>query len=239
VGTNLVNDYVDFKKGADTPDRLGPVRVTQSGLIAPPTVLGAAFVFFGLATLAGVYLVNVAGWPVVAMGVASLLAGYGYTGGPFPLAYHGLGDVFVFVFFGLVAVNGTYFVQAHQLSTASWLGGITVGALGTTLIVVNNLRDIPTDVLVGKRTLAVRLGVTGSRVEYTLLLCVALATPLAMVALGTAPSTVMACALAIPLMVPPLRQVWTGEGKALNPALGGSARVQLVFGVLFCLGLLV
>jgi len=239
VGTNLVNDFYDFKKGADTDERLGPTRVTQSGLIAPPLVLKAALAFYALAVIIGAYLISVGGWPVLCIGVASVLAGYAYTGGPFPLAYHGLGDVFVFIFFGLVAVCGTYWVQALQLSNAAWLGGVTVGALGTTLIVVNNLRDIPTDVKAGKRTLAVRLGVTGTRAEYVLLVLIALGTPLLMVMTQLARPSVLLCWLTIPLMVPPLKLVLTADGKALNAALGGSARVQLIFGVLLAIGLVV
>ncbi len=141
IGTNLTNDYYDFKKGADTEERLGPQRVTQSGLIAPGTVLASALTFFGLAVATGIYLVVVGGWPIVAIGLASVLAGYAYTGGPFPLAYHGLGDVFVFIFFGLVAVPGTFYVQALTVGPAAWWAAIPVGAIGTALLVVNNLRD--------------------------------------------------------------------------------------------------
>jgi len=238
VGTNLINDYYDFKKGADTAERLGPIRVTQSGLIAPRTVLAAAVLMFGMATLVGLYLFATAGWPVIIIGLASLAAGYAYTGGPYPLAYHGLGDAFVFIFFGLVAVCGTCFVQAGDVSTLAWLGGVTVGALGTTLIVVNNLRDIPTDVKAGKRTMAVRLGVGGTRVEFVILLMVALATPLGMTLAGVAPATVLLCWLAVPLMVPPLKLVFSSSGAQLNAALAGCARVQLVFGLLFSTGLL-
>src|SRR6218665_1161917 len=226
VGTNLTNDYFDFKKGADTAERLGPKRVTQSGLISPETVLASALACFGLAVLTGIYLVVVGGWPIVAIGVASVLAGYAYTGGPFPLAYHGLGDVFVFIFFGLVAV-----------SPAAWGAAIPVGAIGTALLVVNNLRDASTDVKAGKRTLVVRLGTAAGKAEYVLLLALAFATPLAMWALGLASAWVLLALLSAPLAVPLLRQVLGQQGAALNPALGGTARLQLVFGVLFSVGL--
>src|SRR6218665_2329920 len=237
VGTNLTNDYFDFKKGADTAERLGPKRVTQSGLISPETVLASALACFGLAVLTGIYLVVVGGWPIVAIGVASVLAGYAYTGGPFPLAYHGLGDVFVFIFFGLVAVPGTFYVQALTVSPAAWGAAIPVGAIGTALLVVNNLRDASTDVKAGKRTLVVRLGTAAGKAEYVLLLALAFATPLAMWALGLASAWVLLALLSAPLAVPLLRQVLGQQGAALNPALGGTARLQLVFGVLFSVGL--
>lgn len=237
VGTNLTNDYYDFKKGADTEERLGPVRVTQSGLISPGMVLASAVGCFGLAVVTGIYLVVVGGWPIVAIGLASVAAGYAYTGGPFPLAYHGLGDVFVFVFFGLVAVTGTYYVQALEVGAAAWWAAIPVGALGTALLVVNNLRDASTDVKAGKRTLVVRLGTGAGKAEYVLLLVASYATPLAMWGLGLASPWVLLALLSAPLAVPPLRLVLGEQGAALNPALGGTARLQLVFGLLFSLGL--
>ncbi|QRO01932.1 1,4-dihydroxy-2-naphthoate polyprenyltransferase [Archangium violaceum] len=238
IGTNLTNDYYDFKKGADTEERLGPKRVTQSGLIAPGTVLASALLCFGLAVVTGIYLVVVGGWPIVAIGLASVLAGYAYTGGPFPLAYNGLGDVFVFVFFGLVAVPGTFYVQALAVSPAAWWAAIPVGAIGTALLVVNNLRDETTDTKAGKRTLVVRLGSTAGKTEYVVLLIAAYATPLAMWGLGLASPWVLLALLSAPVAVAPLKLVLGAKGAALNPALGGTARVQLVFGVLFSVGLL-
>ncbi|MCK8499546.1 MULTISPECIES: 1,4-dihydroxy-2-naphthoate polyprenyltransferase [Myxococcus] len=237
VGTNFINDYYDFKKGADTHERLGPVRVTQSGLIAPGTVLMGAAVCFIAATAVGAYLVAVGGWPIVAIGLASLLCGYAYTGGPFPLGYNGLGDLFVFIFFGLVAVTGTFYVQAGTVHPAAWWAAIPVGASGTMLIVVNNLRDVTTDVKAGKRTLAVRWGTTAGKAEYVLLLAASFATPGVMYALGYAAPWVFLSFLSLPLAVPPLQRVMREQGAALNPALGGTARFQLIFGVLFGLGL--
>ncbi|WNG36586.1 1,4-dihydroxy-2-naphthoate polyprenyltransferase [Archangium violaceum] len=238
IGTNLTNDYYDFKKGADTAERLGPKRVTQSGLIAPGTVLASALLCFGLAVVTGIYLVVVGGWPIVAIGLASVLAGYAYTGGPFPLGYNGLGDVFVFIFFGLVAVPGTFYVQALTVGPAAWWAAIPVGAIGTALLVVNNLRDASTDVKAGKRTLVVRFGTTMGKAEYVLLLVAAFATPLVMWGLGLASPWVLLALLSVPVAVPPLKLVLEAEGAALNPALGGTARLQLVFGVLFSAGLL-
>ncbi|MCP3141982.1 1,4-dihydroxy-2-naphthoate polyprenyltransferase [Pyxidicoccus xibeiensis] len=237
IGTNFINDYYDFKKGADTHERLGPVRVTQSGLIAPSTVLAGAAVCFALATAVGLYLVMVGGWPIVAIGVASLVCGFAYTGGPFPLGYHGLGDLFVFLFFGLVAVMGTYYVQAGTVDPAAVWAAVPVGASGTMLIVVNNLRDATTDVKAGKRTLVVRFGTGMGKAEYVLLLAVSYATPFAMYALGLASPWVFLALLSLPLSLAPLRLVLKAQGAALNPALGGTARLQLFYGVLFAVGL--
>lgn len=238
IGTNLTNDYYDFKKGADTHERLGPVRVTQSGLIAPSTVLMGAALSFGLAILSGIYLVTVGGWPIVVVGLLSVLCGYAYTGGPFPLGYRGLGDVFVFVFFGLVAVMGTFYVQAGTVNAASALAALPVGALGTALLGVNNLRDATTDVKAGKRTLVVRFGATAGKVQYVLLVALAFATPVVMVLAGKAGVGALLALLSFPLAIGPLRDVLGKEGAALNPTLGSTARLQLVFGLLFSLGLL-
>ncbi|MFZ5467899.1 MAG: 1,4-dihydroxy-2-naphthoate polyprenyltransferase [Myxococcota bacterium] len=237
VGTNLANDYYDFVRGADTGERLGPPRVTQQGLLAPPRVLAAALGAFAAATLVGVYLVIVAGWPIVVVGLVSILAGYAYTGGPFPLGYHGLGDLFVFIFFGVVAVAGSYYVQALALHPAVWFAAMPVGALGTVLLVVNNLRDVRTDARAGKRTLVVLLGVPAARSEYVFLLVAAFATPVAMWALGVARPWVLLPLTCLPLVFRPLRCVLTREGAALNEALRDTARLGLVFGLLFAVGL--
>ncbi len=237
IGTNLTNDYYDWKKGADTRERLGPVRVTQAGLIAPRAVLTAAIASFGLAFAVGMYLVALAGWPIFVVGVLSLLFGYAYTGGPFPLAYNGLGDVFVFVFFGLVAVGGTFFVQALSLPAIALAAGIPVGALAVALLVVNNLRDVDTDAPVGKRTLVVRFGTSAGKAEYVLALAVAFKTPVAFFVLGEASAVVMLPWLCAPLAVPPLKRVFTQTGEPLNVALAGTARLLLVFGLLFAAGL--
>lgn len=237
IGTNLTNDYYDFRKGADTHERLGPVRVTQSGLIAPQTVLAGAALSFGLAVLSGTYLVAVGGWPIVAIGLLSVLCGFAYTGGPYPLGYHGLGDVFVFVFFGLVAVMGTYYVQAGTVSLGAALVSVPVGALGTALLVVNNLRDASTDIKAGKRTLIVRLGARAGKAEYLALLVASFSVPAVLLALGAASRWVLLPLLSLPLAVGPLRDVLRKEGAALNPTLGSTARLQLVFGLLFSLGL--
>ncbi|CAM3276931.1 1,4-dihydroxy-2-naphthoate polyprenyltransferase [Corallococcus sp. ZKHCc1 1396] len=237
IGTNFINDYYDFKKGADTEERLGPKRVTQSGLIAPATVLMGGLTCFALATLVGVYLVAVGGWPIVAIGVMSLLCGYAYTGGPYPLGYHGLGDLFVLIFFGIVAVTGTYYVQAGTVGPAAWWASLPVGAIGTCLIVVNNQRDASTDVKAGKRTVVVRFGAGFGRAEYVLLLLASYATPFVLFAKGLTSGWVFLPLLSLPLVVTPLRLMLKSEGAALNPALGATAKLQLVFGLLFALGL--
>jgi len=237
VGTNLSNDYYDFRKGADTAERLGPVRVTQAGLVAPRTVLAAALLCFGGATLVGLYLVTAGGWPVVAIGLASILAGWAYTGGPAPLGYLGLGEVFVLLFFGFVAVSGTVWVQALRLPAGTWLSALSVGCTGTLLIVVNNLRDRDTDRRAGKLTLAARFGAGFARAEYVGLLAVALLAPVAAWGLGRSGPQVLLSLLAVPLAIPPLRLVLGAQGAALNQALAGSARLQLVHGLLLAAGL--
>jgi 1,4-dihydroxy-2-naphthoate octaprenyltransferase len=236
VGTNLTNDYYDFVKGADHEGRLGPQRVTQSGLIAPRVVLGAALLCFALAAVCGVHLIQVGGWPILAVGVCSLACGYLYTGGPYPLAYHGLGDPFVFVFFGPVAVVGTYWVQAHTVDLVPVLASVPVGLLASALLVVNNLRDIPTDEKAGKRTLAVKLGDRFTRFQYAGLLVISFAWPvLVAVAAGSPAPLVMW--LALPLALAPWKTVRRSTGAALNAALAQTARLHAVSGVLLAVAL--
>jgi 1,4-dihydroxy-2-naphthoate polyprenyltransferase len=237
IGTNLTNDYYDFRKGADTHERVGPTRVTQSGLITPQSVLAAGAGCFALAVLVGVSLVARGGWPFVVIGLASVLAGWAYTGGPYPLGYHGLGDLFVMVFFGLVAVPGTFYAQALQLVPAVWPAAVAVGATGTMILVVNNLRDMETDARAGKHTLVVRFGRGFGRAEYVGLLLLALAMPVLMLAAGWARWPVLLALLAAPLVWPPLSRVLRTTGAALNPALGTTARFQAAFGLLLALGL--
>lgn len=239
IGTNLANDYHDFVRGSDTEERVGPTRVTQAGILAPKTVLRGTVVVFGLAVLVGGYLVWVGGWPILVVGLASIAAGVAYTAGPFPLGYHGLGDPFVLVFFGPVAVGGTYWVQGLELPAELILPGLAMGALVTNILVANNLRDLDSDARVGKRTLAVRLGRSGTRFEYALLLMLALATPLlGIVAFGWTAWSLLALATLIPAFGP-LRTVFVQDDpQKLRPALGGTARVALVYGVLLGVGIM-
>lgn len=238
IGTNLANDYYDFVRGADTPGRVGPLRVTQGGLIPPETVRRATWLVLGLALVPGAYLVWVGGWPVLAIGLASLACAVLYTGGPHPLAYHGLGDLFVFVFFGLLAVGGTYWVQALAWPADAALAGAGVGALSTAILVVNNLRDIDTDARAGKRTLAVRIGPAATRAEYALLLLVAAVVPLVGVAALEWPGAALATLLVVPLAAAPLGVVMgSSDPRELVAALGATARLVALYGALLAVGL--
>ncbi|WP_298814366.1 1,4-dihydroxy-2-naphthoate polyprenyltransferase [Chloroflexus sp.] len=238
IGTNLANDYFDARKGADTSERLGPPRVTQSGLLPAKTVLTGALVSFGLAALCGVYLIVVAGWPILVIGLISIAAGILYTAGPFPLGYNGLGDLFTFVFFGLVAVIGTDYAHTGQWRWVALWAALPVAMLVTAILVVNNLRDAPTDRKAGKRTLAVIFGERFARSEYAALLIGAFVLlPLAWMWGGESPFTLLAW-LTIPMALNLIDFVNRERGRALNKALAGTARLHLIFGVLFALGLL-
>jgi 1,4-dihydroxy-2-naphthoate octaprenyltransferase len=238
IGTNLANDYFDYVKGADTVGRKGPTRVAQSGLISLRDLRFGIVATFALAALVGLYLVFVGGWPILTVGVASLISALAYTGGPFPIGYHGLGDLFVFLFFGLAAVCGAYYVQALTITTKVAVAAVPVGALTVAILVVNNLRDIETDVQTGKRTLAVMIGPEATRLEYALLLAAAYATPLLFLVAKWSSVWVLLPWLTLPLAVRPLRTIYgTVEGPALNKALAGTANLDLVFSLLLALGL--
>ena len=239
IGANLANDVFDFKRGADATGRLGPTRVTQAGLLTPRQVLNGMWAIFALAALDGLYLIWVGGWPIVVIGVLSILAAIAYTGGPFPLGYKGLGDLFVFIFFGLAAVCGTYYVQAGTVSLAVVWMAVPMGLLTTNILVVNNLRDIDTDRAAGKHTLAVRLGRRGAQIEYLLLLILAYAIPLGLAMGGLFSFWVMLTWLSIPLAVSLWGQMWREKGRALNATLAGTARLELVYSVLLSVGLVI
>ncbi|AKT40205.1 1,4-dihydroxy-2-naphthoate polyprenyltransferase [Chondromyces crocatus] len=248
IVSNFANDVFDHEKGADTHERLGPTRATQSGLLTGRQVRLGMLVAVALAIPFGLYLVSVAGLPIVLIGVASILSAIAYTGGPYPLGYHGLGDVFVFVFFGLVAVCGTVFVQAGAVPPLAWLASLPVGAIATGVLVVNNVRDRETDVRAGKRTLAVRLGRTAGVVEYGLLMALAYAVPVALSVapvrawavegrgVGSAP-WVLLPVVTLPLALRCLRTLRTMEGKPLNACLAATAKLLLAFSLLFAVGL--
>ena len=239
VGTNLSNDYSDARRGADTEDRLGPVRVTAGGLVPPRQVLIATYVAFGVAVLAGCYLIATAGWELLLVGAASILAGVLYTGGPRPYGYEGLGEVFVFLFFGVVAVAGSYFAQVEDLEWEALVLAVPVGLLASAILVVNNVRDLETDRRAGKRTLAVRLGRDRVRTLYLAMLVLAFLTaPLPWV-LGSLSPWLFLSWLAVPLAVPLIRTVRTRtDGPSLNGALAGTGQLQLAFCVLLSAGLL-
>ena len=240
IATNFANDYSDFHRGADTAERLGPTRVTQSGLLSPAQVLRAIVVTFGLAVLVGLYLVWVGGWPILAIGVLSILAGLAYTGGPWPFGYHGLGDVFVFVFFGLVAVTGSAYLQTGDWGADALLAAIPVGVLATNILVVNNLRDLPTDRVAGKGTLAVRIGASATRAQYALLAAVAYVVPLLVLLWRGADAWVLLPWATLPFAAVLVRTVLRGTaGRELNVVLKRSGQLQLLFGVLWAAGWLV
>jgi 1,4-dihydroxy-2-naphthoate octaprenyltransferase len=239
VGTNLSNDYSDARRGADTEDRLGPVRVTAGGLVPPRQVLIATYITFGLAALCGVYLIIVAGWELLAVGAASILAGILYTGGPRPYGYEGLGEVFVFLFFGVVAVTGSYFVQIQQLPWEVFVTSVPVGLLAAAILVVNNVRDVDTDARAGKRTLAVRLGRERTRILYAAMLTGAyLTAPLPWV-LGSETAWLLLPWLTIPLALRLVAIVRTHtDGPTLNGALARTGALQLLFCLLLSAGIL-
>lgn len=236
IATNFANDVFDFEKGADTEERVGPVRAAQAGLLTPRQLYVGMFVAFGIATLLGLYLVFVAGPAIVAIGVLSILSGIAYTGGPFPLAYHGLGDVFVMVFFGFVAVGGTVFVQTGNVPMEAFIAALPVGGLATNILVVNNVRDRHTDVKVGKRTLAVRFGKGPSVGQYTFLVLLAYVVPV-FFAWHLASFAPLAPLLTLPLAVSLRRDLVRLEGAPLNKTLAGSAKLMTIHGALFALGL--
>ncbi|GAB7008228.1 1,4-dihydroxy-2-naphthoate polyprenyltransferase [Halorubrum trueperi] len=251
VGTNFANDYYDAIQGADTDDREGFTRVVASGLIEPSEVKRAMWLTFAAAILVGTYLVSVGGVPILVIGLASVAAGIAYTGGPYPLGYHGLGDVFVFVFFGVIAVTGTYYVQAAALAGTAfplWLppGTVTlaaivaslpIAALSTNILVVNNVRDLKEDAETGKRTLAVRFGYRFSRLQFLSLLALAYLTPFWFLANGNGP-TVLLPLVTLPLAAAVARTVLTEtSGEALNPALESTGKLLAAYAVAFAVGL--
>jgi 1,4-dihydroxy-2-naphthoate octaprenyltransferase len=237
IAANFANDVFDYEKGADTAERLGPLRAVQAGLLTPASVRRGLWLTLALSLLVGVYLTAVAGPLIVGIGLASMLAAVAYTGGPYPLGYHGLGDVFVMLFFGFVAVGGTTYVQTGAFTPLSLWAAVPVGALATAILVVNNLRDRETDARAGKRTLAVRLGERGALAEYALLVCVAYAVPLALFATGRAGASALAPLLTLPLAAALVRSVARERGRALNPLLKRTALLLFAHGVLFALGL--
>ncbi|WP_226482973.1 1,4-dihydroxy-2-naphthoate polyprenyltransferase [Natrinema amylolyticum] len=252
VGTNFANDYYDAVKGADTEDREGFTRVTQSGLISPEQVKLATAVTFGLAILTGTYLVYVGGLPILVVGLVSVFCGWAYTGGPYPLGYHGLGDLFVFVFFGLIAVTGTYYVQAaavlaEPLATTIPEGTITreavaaslpVAGLSTAIIIVNNVRDRETDAETGKRTLAVRLGYRWSRIEYVAMLALAYVVPVWFWLRADVGPGALLPLVTLPYAAMVARTVCTRtDGEALNPALEQTGKLLAIYAICFAGGL--
>jgi len=245
VGANLANDVFDYYRGADSTSRLGPLRVTQAGLLTPRQVLVGMWLTFGLAIILGFYLAFVGEWVpqravvVVLIGLSAILAAIAYTGGPFPYGYYGLGDLSVFLFFGVAAVVGTYYIQALAITPLAVWASLPMGFLITAILVVNNLRDIDTDREAGKKTLAVRLGVRGTRYEFLLCVIGAFVIPLILVALGSVSAWLLLAWMAAPLAI-----YWTGEvfrqqGRPLNRSLAGTGQLALVYALLFSAGLVI
>jgi 1,4-dihydroxy-2-naphthoate octaprenyltransferase len=238
IGVNLANDYFDFKHGIDSAERIGPVRVTQSGLIASGSVLKGILVIFSLATLVGIYLVHIGGIPILAVGILSIGSALAYSGGPYPLASHGLGDLFAFIFFGPMAVCGTYYVQALSLPLTVIYMSVPAGLLIAAILVVNNLRDIDTDKQAGKHTLAVQIGPLWTRIEYLLLLSGAYLLPVLIRAILGSSQWIWLPLLSLPMAISESYRVWRYEGAKLNAALGGTVKLTLIFSILFSIGIL-
>lgn len=237
VAANLANDVFDYYRGVDVPERLGPIRVTASGLLSPRQVVIGLVGVLGVACLLGGYLFTVAGWPILVIGLSAIIAALAYTGGPFPYGYYGLGDLFVFVFFGPVAVMGTYYIQALTVNQEAFWASIPIGLITVAILVVNNLRDIGTDRATGKRTLAVRLGAQGTRIEYLVCLILAYLSLIGMAVLQTMPIWIFLAYGTLPQAYILVKMVFTQAGRPLNRALAGTGQLELLFGLLFSAGL--
>lgn len=236
IGTNYWNDYADFQKGADTAERTGPIRATQAGLVTPAAMKRAAILTFALAAMVGAYLVWRGGWPLALIVGLSILCGFLYTAGPYPIGYLGLGEFFVLIFFGPVAVGGTYYVQARDMHTAVIISGLAPGLLACAILVVNNLRDADQDARAGKRTLAVRFGKRFAKAEYAFCVGGAALIPLALYVLRAHPPLLVLPVLMLLAEWPAARRIYSGqEGRALNAALGQTARVLLLYSILFAM----
>jgi 1,4-dihydroxy-2-naphthoate octaprenyltransferase len=239
IGSNLANDVFDFEKGADQGERFGPTRVTQAGLLKPADVKRGMVLVFFLSAIFGLYLTIIGGWPILLVGVAAILSAIAYTGGPFPLGYHGLGDIFVFIFFGFAAVAGTYYVQTQTISANVWWMAVVMGLLTVAILVVNNLRDIENDRQVNKHTLAVRFGESFSRQEYVLCILTAYIIPVMLWIRGNLPITSLLIFLTLPMTFRLIKTIYADSGRSLNKTLAGTSRLELLYALCFALGLIV
>lgn len=238
IGSNLANDVYDFERGADAARLHGPTRAAQAGLLTPGQMKRGLWVVFGLAGMLGLYLAALRGWLVIVLGAAAITSALAYTAGPFPLGYHGLGDLFVFLFFGLMSVMGTYYVQTGAVSRGAIWMSIPIGLIVTSILVVNNLRDIEEDRAAGKWTMAVRLGAAWSRVEYLSFMAVAYVLIPVLIWRGILPWTAVFAWLSLPLAAQAARTVMRNNGRPLNAALAGTGRTALLYAVLFFVGLM-
>ena len=238
IGTNFVNDLHDYLKGSDKKDRLGPVRVLVSGLISENEMRIGIAVVFGTAFILGMYLVYLAGWFIFIIGVLSLIAGYAYTAGPYPLAYNGLGDIFVFIFFGFVGTIGTYYVQTQEITMLVFWSSIPVGALITNILVVNNYRDLEEDRLAGKNTLAVKFGGTFAKMQYLIFMILSYAILLLVYLTYKQNIYVFLPLFTVPIAIKLVSMIFKLSGKDLNSTLALTAKLSAVYGILFAVGIL-
>jgi 1,4-dihydroxy-2-naphthoate octaprenyltransferase len=237
IGTNFSNDYYDYFRGADKKERLGPLRVTQAGLVKPETMKRATILVFSLAFASGIYLIYRGGWPVLIIGLLSILFGILYTAGPYPLGYNGLGDIFVLIFFGLVAVGGTYYVQALEINSLVLLAGLSPGLFSTAILTVNNLRDIASDKQAGKKTLAVRFGEDFARLEYLFSVLMACLIPIILFFITDSHLYALAASLVFLAAIPPIRIIYEQKpGKIFNQVLATTGRLLLLYSLLFSIG---
>ena len=238
IGSNLANDVFDFERGTDTAERLGPTRVTQAGILTPKQVKTGMVFVFGLSAILGLYLAWLGGWVIIIMGVAAIVSAIAYTGGPFPIGYHGLGDIFVFIFFGLASVAGTYYIQAGTVTPAVWWMTIPPGLIITAILVVNNLRDIDNDRKGHKYTMAVKLGERGTKIQYIICMAVAYLVLIPTALVGLIPWLALVAWLSIPIAYQATSVVLTQKGRPLNMALAKTGQTALVFSLLFWAGLM-
>lgn len=238
IAANFANDALDFRRGADTAERTGPTRITSSGLVPAEAVLRATALTLGLATLSGLYLVWRGGWPFLLLGIAALICAVAYTGGPYPIAYLGLGEVFVFIFFGLIAVTGTAYLQMREVTTLALAAALPTGAMSIGILVVNNLRDLEQDRIANKRTLAVRFGRTFTLTEYAAMLVITMLTPFAFWLTGWLNAWSLLTILSWPLFRNLWRQISTNSGVHLNATLGATGRTLFMYSVLLSAALI-
>lgn len=238
IATNFINDALDFKKGTDTADRLGPLRVTAAGLLSADAVMRAAWICLAGAALCGIPLIYRGGWPMLAIGVVSIVMAYAYTGGPYPLAYHGLGELFVVIFFGLIAVGGTFYAHSLQYTSSAALAGIAAGSLATVLLVINNLRDVDGDRRSNKRTMAVRFGERFAQIEIVVF-ALAPFVAVAWMAWIRSQYGFLVTLLALPLALLLIARSLRSRGAALNRCLGIAGALQWAFGILFVIGAMI
>jgi 1,4-dihydroxy-2-naphthoate octaprenyltransferase len=237
IGTNLANDYYDFKKGTDTEHRIGPTRVTQAGLIPPETIKWAFILSFVMAAVFSLWLIQRGGKPILIIGILAVLSGIFYTAGPWPLGYIGLGDLFVLIFFGPVAVAGTYYVQSYEMNAAVILAGIAPGLISVAILTVNNLRDIDSDRAAGKRTLAVRFGRSIAAAEYLFSILMATAIPVLIYYLIIDHKNILTCVIVSLIAVPTIKTVlMESDGEILNHALARTGTLLMIYSVLFSIG---